>query len=197
MAQQDGRTIVSVSTDDGVSIALTGAGGTDGSTSGTRMIRVGGSDGTNDQIFYSDTTGRLWVNRNWTNAGEDIANGWQSVREMAHATLTASAAVTVNGANVEVMASTNVANYREVSVNLYNSGANPLTACTVSGSNDGTRWVSLVPIYGALETACSTLAGSGTDGCAWLSTGFPFNYIKVQCSSGASTTITYYLFCRA
>jgi hypothetical protein len=193
-SQQDGRTLVNISIDDLVSLALVAIKGVDGVASGTGLARIGGTDGTLDQILSMDSSGHPVTNRNWTIAGEDIVNSWTTTRIGAHVVLTGTAAVAVNGAAVEVMPSVDVSYYEEVSINIYNIG-NPLTNCIVSGSNDNTRWVSLIPIYGVLETACITLA-SGLAGCAWLSTGFPFKYVKLQCSSGAATSVTYYFYAR-
>jgi hypothetical protein len=104
---------------------------------------------------------------------------------------TAAVVTAVNGANIEILPSINLQEYRGFFIWIQNTGANPLTDVAVWGSPTGgvNTWVDLDSLQDSvIETACKTLA-SGAEGIAFMSFGpHGFKFIKVLASSGAATS---------
>jgi hypothetical protein len=90
--------------------------------------------------------------------------------------------ITVNGSNVQILASKKI--LHDVNFCLYfeNSGGNALTDLDVQVSPDGSHWHSVT------FTECDSLGTSTM--CTYCVDGNAYGYIKARASSGASTTVS-------
>jgi len=154
------------------------------------------SDGATLDMLQVGATGELQVTDVASRPGEDAANDRVKVKKVATETVYPAKTTTTVDSLEDILASTEVLGYPNLSVFVKNTGAAALTALNIEVSPDGTSWVTLpdAPDAGThmFQVGWSdTLAASAI--CVYSITSNSYRYLRVQANCATSTTVDAWL----